>query len=273
MKKILSILSVIAILFSLTACAEEVPEKTAADFEIMLSSNQEVVVYGAVHKAYIGKVTVKISGSNEIDVEIDDYFLPHYFLETSLYEGFEGEVLTIGEGEDAVDYVKFIMIGSNVYEVTEMGGHPYLKSGRSDYETMILTQPHMAKAYVEAAEAGMIKVLNNAEDTTGIAATSAYGALAKDGSTYWPEGYFGTQGWQANIDAIEMYFEENGFGFELGDATQLEKDDNDKAFWSVNDVVTGATNSDFVDYAYLVQVAADKLEVEIVAKPTMEEEK
>ena len=112
-------------------------------------------------------------------------------------------------------------------------------------------------AYYDAIQSGKFGVYTTLGGEMMPVTTTHYGGVTKKNSPgYWAFGI----GWAGNMEAIEMFAEENGVQFSLSEMVRAAEEDADgKKYWSVADAVTAATNSDFKDYFGLIQAAAGRL--------------
>ncbi|GEM_PF-1383076 len=252
-------------------------EQEIADLESELESkmvgyvDQTVEAYGFVHGGYVGQVTIVVT-NGELDVEINEAFLPHSLAVVTL-EGDWNETNTLTIGTSS--YALYIMYDGAVYKAleTEAGLLVYsavdetgaLKTGRFDVKNLemhIIRDDANMKAYYDALNDGEFKLMTSFDDASPIVLTDN---LFKDGNpNYWQAG--GDRlGWQANIDAIEAFLEDNGAAFNSLDFTQVDAtvDGVEDTYWQVVDSIAGATNSDFPDYFQLAQAAFGQLETEV----------
>lgn len=238
--------------------------------------DQVVEAYGFTHSGYVGQVTIVVT-DGVLDVEINEAFLPHSLTTVTLSttelptEWNETNTLTIG----TKSYALHIMYNGGIYkalatdaellvysEVDELG---VLKTGRRDVKNLemdIIKNDATMQAYYTALADGEFKLLKSFDDTTPVAVTE--GQFKEGNPDYWQA--FGDKlGWQANIDALESFLEENGAAFDTLEFTLVPVTVNDVEdnYWQVVDTITGATNSDFQDYFQLAQAAFGQLETEV----------
>lgn len=234
--------------------------------------DQTVEAYGYTHGGYVGKVTIVVT-DGALDVEIDEAFLPHSLTQVTLSteaaptDWNELNTVTIG----TKSYALFIVYNGTMFKAlqTEAGLLIYsqvdetgtLKTGRNDVKNLemaIIRTDGSMKAYYDALSAGELKLMTSLDDTNPTAVTEG---LFKDGNpNYWGAGTT-SLGWQANIDALEAFLEENGAAFNTLEFTKVDTTVNgvEDSFWQVADAIAGATNSDFPDYFQLAQAAFGQL--------------
>lgn len=295
MKRKLFMVLVLSLVFTLAGCAgisqEDydalMAEKTQletdkTDLQAELDSkmvgykDQTVEAYGYTHGGYVGKVTIVVT-DGELDVEIDEAFLPHTLAKVTLSttevptDWNETNTLTIGSSS----YALYIMYNDGLYKAlqTEAGYLIYsavdtngdLKTGRWDVKNLemsIIKHDANMKAYYDALENGGLKLLKALDDTTPVVVSE--GQFKDGNANYWQPSE-GRLGWQANIDALEAFLEENGAAYDTLDfetvTTTVDGVEDD--YWQVVDMIAGATNSDFPDYFQLAQAAFGQLETEV----------
>lgn len=259
-----------------TLTEENTDLQNELDWAIASYPDQTVEAYGFTHGGYVGQVTIVVT-DGELDVEINEAFLLHTLAEVTLStdtdptEWDETNTLTIGSNS----YALYIMYNGDMYKAlqTDAGLLVYsavdetdtLLTGRWDIKNLemaIIRNDASMKAYYDALNAGELKLMTAIDDTDPIVLTDG---LFKDGNpNYWPA-FEGSLGWQANIDALETFLEENGAAFDTLEFTQVETTVNgvEDTYWQVVDSIAGATNSDFQDYFQLAQAAFGQLETEV----------
>ena len=295
MKKLLVLGLVLSLGLVLTACAgvdqedydalmaekatlenEKAALETELDSKMVGYVNQSVEAYGFTHGGYVGQVTIVVT-DGVLDVEINEAFLPHSLTTVTLSteeaatDWNETNTLTIGSKSYAL-YITYLddvymaletEAGLVVYSILDEAGA--LKTGGRDIKNLemhIIKNDGNMKAYYDALTGGELKLMLSFEDTAPTAVTEGQ---FKDGNpNYWQAG--GDKlGWQANIDALEMFLEENGAAYDTlaFTKTTVTTDGVEENYWTVMDTVTGATNSDFQDYFQLAQTAFGQLVTEV----------
>ncbi len=225
--------------------------------------------YAYSHGGYVARATVKVLNNGSLDVEIDEAFLPH-ILAIVKYPSAEwtadNTVYYLSRGSE-VRLAKYIEYGGKVYVGTTVGGAAtYVEAdaggkaaGGQDLELLIIRNQDTMAAYYKNIQSGSFKVLAGFGGKATPVTETSYGGVTKASAPkYWNTG----QTWQGNIDAIEAFIEKNGANFphsEMRRATTA--DAKGLMFWSVADVVTGATNSDFKDYFGVAQAAISRLKM------------
>ncbi|MBU1093195.1 MAG: hypothetical protein KKH01_01900 [Firmicutes bacterium] len=246
------------------------------DSKMVSYKDQTVEAYQYTHGGYVGQVVIVVE-DGVLDVEINEAFMPHTLAEVTLStlsaptDWNESNTLVIGY----VSYALYISYNDAVFKAlqTEAGLLVYsavdetgaLKTGSRDIKNLdmdIIKSEANMKAYYDELNTGGFKLLKSFGDTSPIVVSEN---LYKDGnSNYWQasEGNFG---WQANIDTIEAFLEENGAAFDTLAFTTVLTTLNgvEDTYWQVADMVTGATNSSFQEYFLLAQTAFGKLETEV----------
>lgn len=250
--------------------------QTELDSKMVGYVNQTVEAYGFVHGGYVGQVVVVVT-DGVVDVEFNEAFLPHSLAEVMLSIPEETTVwndtntLTIG----SKSYALFVSLDGDVFKAleTEAGLLVYsavdetgaLKTGSRDNKNLelnILKNDATMKAYYTALSGGTFKLLKTFDDASPVVVSE--NQFKEGNPNYWQAG--GDKlGWQANIDAIELFLETNGAAFDTLDFTKVDTTINgvEDSYWQVADTVAGATNSDFQDYFQLAQAAFGQLVTEV----------
>lgn len=232
--------------------------------------NQTAVAYAYTHGGYVGMATVEVDGDGNLDVEIDEAFLPHTLAIVDMESGDwteDNTVYYVQRGEqarvarwvsyDGTNYVGVNAGGAMVYVEAAEDGSPRVDPGESrwsaqDLEQIILQNQSTMAAWYENIADGGFAVMTAADASPTPVTTTSYGSLTKEGSEYWNFGI----GWQGNIDAIEETIEENGGAFKLDEMVRT-----DEGTWELADATTSATASDLPDYVNVVQTALGRLEI------------
>ena len=232
------------------------------------AANQTATAYIYIHGGYVGKAVAETDGEGYLTVSLDEAFLPHTLAEVDI-EAEEWDedntVLFDSHGDTyAAKYVEYngtIYVGvpagtSITYVEADENGGP---AGNTDLEKEIIRSQGTMAAYYALISAGEFKIFTEFGGEPIAVTTTSYGGLTKKNSPgYWSFG----QTWIGNITAIEEFIAENGVRFKLSQAKRAEEENADGLkLWSVADVVTGATNSDFKEYLGLAQYAAGKLKI------------
>ncbi len=265
MRRIILILIVLLAAIALVACGGNGADDDAGMSEGGFAPNQTAVAYMYVHGGYVGQATASTDGEGNLDVEIDEAFLPHSIAVVDMESDDWNEdntVFYVQRGNE-VRVAKWVSLGDTNYVGTTVGtalayveadeeGNP---AGGTILEKGILRNQSSMAQYWNGIGDGAFQIYTEFGGDGMTVDTTRYGSLYKDGSSYWAEGTSGL-GWQANMDAIEEFIEENGADYSL---EQMERTNDG---WEVADTVTGATASDFIDYFTLAQLAVAQLNVQ-----------
>lgn len=260
---LLGLAAVLAI--SLIGCdSNQKAEETALG---TYAPNQRESAYAYTHGGYVGKAEVTVNADGELAVDLDEAFLPHTLglvdIESDTWN--EGNTTSYVSRGNTNYVAKYVSYNDKVYVSIPTGtGFSYVEadesgsaSGGLDLEKAILRNQGTMAAYFALISAGKFGVIAEfGGDVIPVTTTSYGGVNKKNAPGYWADGL----GWRGNMDAIQTFAMENGVQFSLTEMVRAENE-NDKGLkpWSVADVVTGATNSDFKDYFGLVQAAAGRL--------------
>lgn len=269
MKKILVLLLAIVIIAGFTGCTGKSTEVSNEGSEITgnYGPDQTVIVYDYVHGGYVGKAEIKTDAEGNLNVYIDEAFLPHTLaivdIEASEWNA-DNTTGFISRGNEKF-VAKYIEYNSKVYIAVPTGtGFSYVEAdetgaatGSTDLEKIILRNQANMAAYFTLVPAGQFKTLSSYGGTATSVTTTSYGGVTKKASPgYWANG----QTWIGNITAIEDFISEYGVQFALTEMVRAKDENTDGLkLWSVADSVTGATNSDFKDYFGMVQAATGQL--------------
>lgn len=228
--------------------------------------DQRVEAYDYVHGGYVGQAVVTTNADGEIDVTLDEAFLPHTLAavdtESEDWNG-ENTITYTAHGRES-SLAKYVVYDGTTYVGMTFGtgvmwveadenGNP---SGNTSLEMAIIRNEVTMRGYYTGIQNGAFEVLTEFGGDPMAVETTTYGSLTKRGSEYWAAGGPG-MGWQANIDEIENTAEEHGVSYTYGDMSR-----NDDGVWEIADAVTGATASDFPEYFALVQLAVARLEMQ-----------
>ena len=259
-----------------TLTGEKTTLQTELDSKMVSYKDQTVESYGFTHGGYVGHVTIVVT-DGVVDVEINEAFMPHTLTAVTLTtveaptDWNDTNTLTIG----TKSYALYIMLNDDVFKAleTEAGLLVYsavdeageLKTGSRDVKNLemnIIKNESNMKAYYDALNNGGLKLSKSFGDTSPVVITE--NQFKEGNSNYWQAG--GDKlGWQANIDALESFLEENGAAFDTLAFTKVltTVDGVEDNYWQVVDTISGATNSDFQDYFQLAQTAFGQLETEV----------
>jgi len=264
MRRIIMILIVLLAAIALVACGGNEADDAAMS-EGGFAPNQSVEAYMYVHGGYVGQAIASTDGEGNLDVEIDEAFLPHTLATVDMESGDwteDNTVFYVQRGNE-VRVAKWIAVGGTNYVGMTVGtavayveadeeGNP---AGGTILEKGIIRNQGSMAQYYNGIGNGAFQIFTEFGGSAMTVDTTSYGGVYKDGSSYWAAGTRGL-GWQPNMDAIEEFVEENGANYSID---QMESTDDG---WEVADTVTGATASDFVDYFQLVQLAVAQLNVQ-----------
>lgn len=278
MKKILIIMMVFGLIataiFARGKNEESAPapaEENEAETEVTggpYVANQTATAYLYIHGGYVGRAIAKTDGEGYLTVSLDEAFLPHTIAEVDIESeewNEDNTVLFDSHGDtyaakyveyNGTTYVGVSAGGSITYVEADENGDPV---GNTDLEKAILRGQGTMAAYYALAPAGGFKLFTDFGGEAITVTTTSYGGLTKKNAPdYWSFG----KTWIGNISAIEEFIADNGVQFKLSQAKRAEEENADGLkVWSVADVVTGATNSDFKEYLGLAQYAAGKLKI------------
>lgn len=228
--------------------------------------NQEVEGYAFTHGGYVGQAVITTDSTGAIDVTINEAFLPHTLavvdMESDTWNE-ENTVYYVSRGSEVrvakyVEYAGTVYVGQTVgsavvWVAADENGEP---AGGTDLDLVILRNQASMKAYYQNISSGEFKVYDSFGGMPTSIDTTAYGSLFKRNSGYWTNG----QTWMGNISAIEEFVETHGSSYSFDEMVKASQENSDGLTpWSVADVVTGATASDFKDYFTLVLIASAQL--------------
>jgi hypothetical protein len=229
--------------------------------------DQRAEAYNYVHGGYVGQAVVTTDAEGNIDVTIDEAFMPHTLAavdiesdewteeNTATYQ-VRGETNYVARwvNYDGTDYVGTTVGTTLVYVPADADGNPATDVNQDNLEMTIIRNEANMAAYYEIIADGGFAIYNEFGGEAMPVTESPYGGLTKRNSEYWNFGL----GWQGNMDEIQAAAEEYGVGYTLDEMNR----DPDENTWSLADATTGATASDFPDYFALVQMAAARLEMQ-----------
>ncbi len=229
--------------------------------------NQEVEAYDYVHGGYVGQAVVTTDGEGNMDVTLDEAFMPHTLASVDIEadEWTEENTATYqvrGEANyvarwvayNGTTYVGNTVGTSLVYVPADDSGNPATDVNQDNLEMSIIRNEATMSQWFNSITDGAFAIYTEWGGEPQTITESPYGGLTKSNSEYWNFGL----GWQGNIDEIESAAEQYGVGYSL-DEMSRNPDDN---FWSLADATTGATASDFPEYFALIQMASARLEMQ-----------
>lgn len=218
--------------------------------------------YGLVHGHYVGVAHVTKDGGLVTAVELEEYYLPYNWAKVNAALAEDENVVKVvatSRGNVVTTYyAKYLTVGEHLFTIEvsgEEGAQTYVYSapGIADIETWVQTEAN-AKYYVEQV------ILGNVYSATATGARANFQIIDSSASKGWTKsttGYWTVDaprlGWSGNVAAtIEAVI-----GTNMPDATLTRASEAaaGEQFWSIGDVVTGATWSDFPDYYNLIRAA------------------
>lgn len=227
--------------------------------------NQEATAYAYTHGGYVSVATATTDAEGNLDVELDEAFLPHsvaavdfeaaeWTEENTATYTVRGDVNYVARWVNyaGTDFVGVTAGTTLVYVPAAADGTPATDVNQNNLEMTIIRNERNMAAWIENAMDGEFAIYTEWGGTAQPVTTTEYGGIMKEGSTYWNFGL----GWQGNIDAIEEAAEEYGVGYTLAEMNRT--DDG----WELADATTGATASDFIDYFAVIQKAVARLEMQ-----------
>jgi hypothetical protein len=259
MRKFIAVIISAIALISFISCGNEAPVAEG------YAPNQQVEAFAYTHGGYVGQAVIATDADGNLDVTLNEAFLPHTLALVDMESGDWTEDNTayyVSRGNQArvakyVEYAGTVYVGSTVggaliYVEADEAGMP---AGGTDLEKIILRNQASMAAYFDAIAAGEFKVMTEFGAPATPVTTTSYGSLFKRGSGYWTNG----QTWLGNMEAIESFVEEYGAAYSFDEMVRRAEDNNGLQKWAVADVVTGATASDFKDYFSLILMAEAQL--------------
>jgi hypothetical protein len=229
--------------------------------------DQTAEAYAYVHGGYVGQAVVTTNEEGDIDVTIDEAFLPHTLAAVDIESDQWNEDNTVtyvvrGETNHIAKWVSYndtdfvgVTVGtSSLYVPAGDDGNPATDVNKNILEKTIIRNEDNMAAWFNGIQDGAFAVYSEFGGDAMTVTESPYGGLTKTDSSYWN---FGPLGWQGNMDEIQAAAEEYGVGYTLDEMTR-----SDEGTWTLADATTGATASDFKDYFALVQQAAARLEMQ-----------
>jgi hypothetical protein len=261
MRKLILALIVAVALTALVGCGGN--EETAGT-STGYAPGQEVEAYDYVHGGYVGQAVVSTDDEGNLEVSLNEAFLPHTLATVDMDSdqwSKENTITYTAHGRTS-NLAKYVVYNGTTYVGTTFGtnsvwveadeeGNP---AGNTSLEMAIIRNEDTMRSYYNGIQNGAFQIMTEFGGEPMAVETTPYGSLTKRGSEYWAEGGHGL-GWHANIDAIETAAEEQGVSYTYG---EMSRNDDNK--WQLADTVTGATASDFQEYFALVQLAAARLD-------------
>ncbi len=217
---------------------------------------QEKVAYGIVHKSYVGKATVTISGGKMTAANLDEAQQPTSVTADAAIEGYTVSVEVAGKnGTSTKHYYKTVKFAGVTAEMNAEGN--YIVDGKAFLDWLKESEANCEKWFEAVASDSVAVVLASGEDKTIM--TSA--KLLKSKNGYWGTPAEAALGWKANVEATCNYVVENGFGG-FSAKEDLTQQDNgaklDNEWVDKNGVKTGATWTDMYDYLVVLKAAYEK---------------
>lgn len=229
--------------------------------------DQTVEAYAYVHGGYVGQAVVTTDAEGNIDVTLDEAFLPHTLAHVDIEsdEWNEDNTVTyVVRGEtnyvarwvayNGTNFVGNTVGTSLVYVPADDSGNPATEVNQNILEKTIIRNEANMEAWFTSITDGSFQVFTEYGGDPMTVSETPYGGLTKRNSEYWNFGL----GWEGNMEEIQAAAEEYGVGYTLDDMSR----DPDEGIWSLADATTGATASDFPDYFALIQQAVARLEMQ-----------
>ena len=229
--------------------------------------DQSVEAYAYVHGGYVGQAVVTTDAEGDIDVTIDEAFLPHTLAHVDIESDEWNEDNTVTytvRGEvnyvarwisyDGTNFVGNTVGTSLVYVPADDSGNPATDVNQNILEKTIIRNETNMESWFNSITDGSFEVYTEFGGDPMTVTETTYGGLTKRNSEYWNFGL----GWEGNMEEIQTAAEEYGVGYSLDDLAR----DSEEGTWSVADATTGATASDFPDYFALIQQAVARLEMQ-----------
>lgn len=281
MKKFVAFFFIALLGFGMVACGGETPEcptcqepvcETPETPEVPASYSYGIA-YGLVHGHYVGIAEVTIGKDNKIvSAKLEEVYLPYNMGQINVTEsGVDVEnlpadvVLVKGRNLANNYYARYFSVNGVLYEIEVIGpdtarqSFKYKTAAGVDIEEWV-TNPVNAKAYVDAVLGGTAFRAN--ADGTKSAYTAGNASVRispfKTTSSYWPASATVPLGWHGNMKALIDAVIGTTIGLDADDLTVTPGQNilgNNRDYWTIGDLVTGATMSDFADYYVLLQAA------------------
>lgn len=223
MKKLLAVLTVLALSFALVACAAK--EVTATG-------------YGITHKSYVGAITLTVKDGKVLSGSVEEYYLPYNvaIVEVADPANVPTDVV-VGDSHGVKYFAKYFSVNGTLFTATDNPtGLPAYEANGTTLLEWVADEAN-AKAYVEGIAAGTVYVADETGAKNAVYPTPATTAdWTKTGTNYGGDRW----NWAEQVVA----FADSLVGTAV-DATPVKGEDN---FWVVGDVKTGATMVDFEEY-------------------------
>lgn len=215
--------------------------------------------YGLVHGHYVGVIDLTIdSNGYVIDIHVEEYFLPYSAAKVVIADpnDLPDDILSVTNSRGTTYYAKYFSVDGILFTGTVIGDIFYQTIKYSaidieDIEYWVQTEEN-AKRYVEAVDANLVFIANQdgTRSNYEMADASAKVSMRKSETPYW-SGAFYPLGWAGNI----LAFETAVTGTKLDASLNSIIRDSNTGYWSIGDLVTGSTLTDFIDYYRLAQRA------------------
>ncbi|MDX9691290.1 MAG: hypothetical protein RBT45_02480 [Acholeplasmataceae bacterium] len=215
------------------------------------------VGYGLVHGHYVGMIEVSINAAGNVtDAVVEEYFLPYSAAKVVVAdpENIPADVVSVTGSRGTSYYAKYFSVDGILFTGTVNGEAPaqtitYAANDIADIEVWVEDAVN-AKHYVDAVEAGTVFIANEngTESDYVMADASASVSMKKSESPYWSGPNY-PLGWAGNAEAFETAIT----GTKMNAALETIVKNAETGFWSIGDIVTGATMTDFKDYYEVAQ--------------------
>lgn len=261
-KRLFAIACTLCLALCVCGCAETMPEKSGAV--------GTAIALG--HHDCITEVTVAIDGYGKPKRVIFDDIFPVSDVCTNTALGKDAPIETIGEGNAAKEYYKYLRVGSKYFRVNEDGKYAEIGAaggtGISDLAEYCKTEAGV-QWYYDSFKAGALKICTESESGTMVGSVkladkysfnTANGSMRKRYSRYWSTA--GTSkinqvtglGFNGNMERLETYLLAYGFDALDDVRTAVVKEEN--GYNSIGGVSTGATLAgDIVIYLGVAKAA------------------
>jgi len=271
-KKFVAFFFIALLGLGMVACTGETPEcPTCQDPNVCETCETCVVpasysygiAYGVVHGYYVGVAEITIGKDDKVvSAKMEEYYLPYNIGQIHVVESgidtndLPADVVAVAGARGTNYYAKYVSVNGTLYtiEVTGEAGSQSFKYKNGSVDVTDWADAN-AKVYVDGLIAGNV-FRANADGTK-----SAYPAgnasvrigIAKSATAYWTNAATWPLGWGGNMKAMADAIVGTTLSVDADDLTVT--DVSGKNYWTVGDLVTGATLSDFTDYYVLYQAA------------------
>lgn len=247
MKKIFLVALSLVLAISLAAC----------------NGTKKATAYGLVHGHYVGEAVIEVDSKGVVkDIKFEEYFLPYNWAKVATptdLENIPADVLAVVGSRGTSYYAKYVKVGDKLFTgaVTGASGSQsivYSATGIDNIENWVKTSAN-GKWYVEQVKANafFLATATGAQSTTLTRSDATSNkAMSKSESGYWTV-EAPALGWKGNMAKIVEVIV--GSKLDVAEAEIVKV--GESKFWTVGDVVSGATLSDFKDYYRLAKVAYD----------------